>query len=137
MYGCYLSQCTITERRMDVICRNAPLQRDVWMLSVAMHHYRETYGCYLSQCTITERRMDVICRNAPLQRDERGRDIGMLPVAMQKEESEEENEKKTAVSYGCHLWQCSRWIIIIILVMSTIKAHSAACTIPQVQKKSA
>ena len=52
-YGCYMWQCTITERRMDVICGNAQcidvicgnaqLQRDVLMLSVAMHNYRETY----------------------------------------------------------------------------------------------
>ena len=91
-YGCYLSQCTITERLIDVICGNAQcidvsvamhnyretysvicgnaqLQRDVWMLSVAMHNYRETYRCYLWQCTITERRMAVICGNAQLQRD--------------------------------------------------------------------
>ena len=50
-YGCYLSQCTITERRIDDICGNAQCI-DV---SVAMHNYRETYS--------------VICGNAQLQRD--------------------------------------------------------------------
>ena len=36
--SCYLSQCTVTERRI--------------VLSVAMHNYRVTYGCYLWQCTM-------------------------------------------------------------------------------------
>ena len=117
-----------------------------WQCKKRTKKEAETYSCYHWQSKRRRKRrrrridvicrnaqcIDVICGNAQLLRDERGRDTGMLPVAMQKEESEEENEKNTAVRYGCHLSQCSRHIIIIVMI--TIKAHGAACAILQVQR---